>query len=52
MVGACGECGEEERYIHSFHGETWGERPLERPGCTWEKIVKFILKNLVGRAWT
>jgi hypothetical protein len=35
-----------------FMGRPGGEGPLEGPGCTWEKIVKCILKKLVGRAWT
>ena len=35
-----------------FMGKPGGERPLERPGCRWEKIVKCISKKLVGRAWT
>jgi hypothetical protein len=25
-----------------FLGKAGGERPLERLGCSWEKIVKFI----------
>ena len=46
MVGACGECGEEERCIHSFLVETWG---IEATWKTWLYVgenCKIYLKEV------
>lgn len=48
MGGKCGTCGEEEKYIESFGGETWRKRPLVRPRHRWEYTMK---KNIREIGW-
>ena len=51
-LGLVAHVGQRRGAYTVFMGKPGGERPLERPGCRWEKIVKFILKKLVGWVWS
>ena len=51
-LGLVANVGKRRGVYTVFMWKPGGLRPLERHGCMWEKIVKFILKKSVGRAWT
>jgi hypothetical protein len=44
MGGACSTCGEEERCIRGFGGETWRKEQLRRPRLRWENDIKMDLQ--------
>jgi hypothetical protein len=46
MDGACGVCGEGERYVQDFVGETRGKKTLRRPKRRWENNIKMDLQDL------
>ena len=46
MGGACGMCGEQERCIQGFGGETLGEGPIGRPRHRGEDNIKTCLNEL------
>ena len=46
MDGACSAYGGEERRIQGFGGEPEGKRPLGRPRCRWEDIIKKDLQEM------
>jgi len=44
--GPRGLCGEGERCIQSFGGETWRKSPLGRPSHKWEGNIKMDIGGL------
>ena len=46
MGVACSTYGGEEGRIQGFGGETWGKRPLGRPGSRWEGNIKKDLQEV------
>jgi hypothetical protein len=46
MGGTCGTYGGEERCIQGWVGKPEVERPLGRPGCSWEDNIKIDLKEI------
>jgi len=52
MGWACSTYGGEERHIQGFGGETWGNKPLERPRHRWEGNIKMDLQEVEWGAWT
>jgi len=46
MGGAFGACGEGERRVQAFGGDTWGRRPLGRPRRRCEDNIKMDLQEV------
>jgi hypothetical protein len=53
MGRASSPCGEEERHLQGFGGETEGKRPLGRPRRRWEDNIKIDLQEVAceGMNW-
>ena len=49
---ACSPFGGGRGVYRVLMGTREGKRPLGRPKHSWEGNIKWILKELVGEAWT
>lgn len=46
MGRTCSTCEEEERHIQGLVGKIEGKKPLGRPTCRWEDIIKMYIQGV------